>query len=94
LSQKLGLSGDDMNVAGRPDWNDKRFSKMAPKDPLERLTVNIASLGKDEVKAKIRAFNNGFRLDFSDAYLDGLSLDRLRHILLAAMMTTLRKNAG
>ena len=66
---------------------------MAPKDPLERLTISIASLGKDEVKAKIRSFNGRFRLDFSDDYLDKLPLERLRHILLAAMMTTLGKNA-
>ncbi|HSV26298.1 MAG TPA: hypothetical protein VLH60_00240 [Sedimentisphaerales bacterium] len=65
---------------------------MAPKDPLEKLAVNIASLGKDEVKARIKTFEGSFRLDFSDDYLDGLSVERLRHILLAAMMTTLRKD--
>ncbi len=67
---------------------------MATKDPLERLTVRIASLGEDEVKARIKAFKGGFRLDFSDDYLDALSLERLRHILLAAVLTTLRKTAG
>jgi hypothetical protein len=67
---------------------------MTPNEPLERLTVSIASLGKDEVKARIKTFKGGFRLDFSDDYLNALSLDRLRHILLAAMMTTMRKTAG
>jgi len=63
-------------------------------DAFEHMAVNIASLGKEEVKSKIKNFRGRFRLDFTDDYLDGLSLDRLRHILLAAMMTTLRRNAG
>jgi hypothetical protein len=67
---------------------------MTPNEPLERLTVTIASLGKDEVKTKIKTFHGRFRLDFSEEYLEGLSLDRLRHILLAAMMTNIQKNAG
>jgi len=67
---------------------------MTPHDPLEKLTVSIASLGKDEVKQKIKGFHGRFRLDFSDEYLDSLTVDRLRHILLAAMMTALRRTAS
>ncbi len=67
---------------------------MTPNDPLERMTVTIAGLGRDEVKARIKGFHGSFRLDFSDEYLDGLSVDRLRHILLAALMTAGRKTAS
>lgn len=67
---------------------------MTPNDPFERLTVTVAGLGRDEVKSQIKTFRGNFRLDFSDEYLDGLSLDRLRHILLAALLTTFRKTAG
>jgi hypothetical protein len=67
---------------------------MTPHDSIERLTVKIATLGRDEVKAQIKDFRGNFRLDFSDEYLDALSLDRLRHILLAALVTTLRKTAS
>jgi hypothetical protein len=66
---------------------------MTPHDPLERLTVTIAGLGRDEVKSQIKGFRGRFRLDFSDEYLDALSVDRLRHILLAALMTA-RRNVG
>jgi hypothetical protein len=67
---------------------------MVPHDPLDRIAVSIAALGKDEVKEKIKTFRGRFRLDFSEDYLDALSVERLRHILLAAMLTTVHKNAG
>jgi hypothetical protein len=67
---------------------------MTPYDKLEKLTTTIAGLGRDEVKTQIKGFHGRFRLDFSDEYLDSLTLDRLRHILLAAVMTTFRKTAS
>jgi hypothetical protein len=48
--------------------------------------VSIAALGRDELKRRIKDFRGRFKLDFSDDYLDSLSLDRLRHILLAALI--------
>ena len=59
---------------------------MASKRQYERTAISIASLGKNEVKKRIRNFKGRFRLDFSDEYLDKLTVDRLRHILLAAMI--------
>jgi hypothetical protein len=67
---------------------------MTSYESFDSIAVNIANLGKDEVKDRIKAFRGRFRLDFSEDYLEALSVDRLRHILMAAMMTTLHKNAG
>jgi len=53
---------------------------------FEQLVVSIAALGRDELKKRIKDFRGRFKLDFSDTYLDSLSLDRLRHILLAALI--------
>ena len=46
----------------------------------------IASLGRGELKKRIKNFRGRFRLDFTEDYLDKLSPDRLRHILLAAVI--------
>ena len=62
-----------------------------PMNSLESIAVSIASLNKPEVTRRLRNFKGRFSLDFSDDYLEGLSVDRLRHILLAAVMTNLKK---
>jgi hypothetical protein len=53
---------------------------------FEQLVTSIAALGRDELKRRIKDFRGRFKLDFSDDYLDNISLDRLRHILLAALI--------
>ena len=58
---------------------------------LERLARSISSLGRCDVEKKIRNFKGRFQLDFSDEYLQGMTVDRLRHILFAAMATKLKK---
>jgi len=57
-----------------------------PYGQFDQLATSIAALGRDELKQRIRGFRGRFKLDFSDDYLDSLSLDRLRHILLAALI--------
>lgn len=57
---------------------------MNPKEYFEQTANSIASLGKDEVKRRIKNFRGRFKLDFSENYLNNLGVDRLRHILLAA----------
>ncbi len=56
---------------------------------FEQAATSISSLGKDELKRRIKNFHGRFRLDFSEDYLNHISVDRLRHILLAALI-----NAG
>ncbi|MEE9369953.1 MAG: hypothetical protein V3W45_00650 [Sedimentisphaerales bacterium] len=53
---------------------------------FEQTTTSIASLGKDELKRRIKNFKGRFRLDFTESYLSNLSVERLRHILLAALI--------
>jgi hypothetical protein len=59
---------------------------MASVEYFEETSTSIAALGKDELKKRIKNFNGRFRLDFTEDYLNNLSVDRLRHILLAALI--------
>jgi hypothetical protein len=52
----------------------------------EQMAASLADLGRDDLKQRIKNFRGRFKLDFSDDYLDALSLDRLRHLLLAALI--------
>jgi hypothetical protein len=59
---------------------------MTSEKQFEQAAVSIASLGRDELKRQIRNFEGRFKLDFTDNYLDNLDVDRLKHILLAALI--------
>ena len=54
---------------------------------LENTVAAIATLSRDEAKRRIMGFRSSIKLDFTDDYLDAISLDRLRHILLAVVLT-------
>lgn len=51
---------------------------------LEQTVTSIAVLDRNELSKRIRNFKGRFKLDFTEDYLNNLSIDRLRHILLAA----------
>ncbi len=53
---------------------------------FEQASTTIAALGRDELKRQIKNFKGRFKLDFTDDYLNSLSVDRLRHILVAALI--------
>jgi hypothetical protein len=53
---------------------------------FEQMAASLADLGREDLKKRIKDFRGRFKLDFSDDYLDALSLDRLRHLLLAALI--------
>jgi hypothetical protein len=59
---------------------------MTSKKYFEQTATSIASLDRSELKRRIRNFKGRFKLDFTEDYLDNLSVDRLRHILLAALI--------
>ena len=59
---------------------------------FEKAATSIATLGRSELKRQIKNFRGRFKLDFTDAYLDSASVDRLRHILLAALITAKSHN--
>lgn len=68
---------------------EERF--MGRASSFEKIVSAIASLNKSEVKRRLLQFKGRIKLDFTESYLDGLSTDKLRHILLAAMTTVKRK---
>jgi hypothetical protein len=59
---------------------------MASRQYFEQTATSIASLERTELKRRIKGFKGRFKLDFTENYLNDLSVDRLRHILLAALM--------
>jgi hypothetical protein len=59
---------------------------MVSKKKFEQTATSIAALGRNELKRRIRSFRGRFKLDFTEDYLNALSVDRLRHILLAALI--------
>ena len=80
-----------MDDANHSESNLKKtvFQEVGPmtsEKHFEQTATSIASLGRDELKRRIRNFEGRFKLDFTDNYLDNLGVDRLRHILLAALI--------
>jgi len=61
---------------------------MASGEVFEEAATSITALGKNELKKRIKNFKGRFKLDFTEDYLNNLSADRLRHILLAALINT------
>jgi len=60
---------------------------MTSRKYFEQTATSIAALGRDELKRRIKSFRGRFKLDFTEDYLNALSVDRLRHILLAALIS-------
>ncbi len=72
----------------RRDWDPcLRSGQVDSCSYFERRVVAIAALSREEVKKQIKGFKTVRKLDFTDDYLDAISLDRLRHILLAVVLT-------
>jgi hypothetical protein len=65
---------------------------MSSRNYFDREATSIAALGRDELKRRIRNFRGRFKLDFTEDYLNHLSIDRLRHILLAALINAKPQN--
>ena len=66
---------------------------MASGKHFEQTATSIATLGRDELKKRIRNFKGRFKLDFSEDYLNNISIDRLRHVLLAALINAKPHNS-
>ena len=54
---------------------------------FERTADLIATLSRDELKTRIKDVQDARKLDFTEDYLDTISLDHLRHILLGVVLT-------
>ena len=64
---------------------------MSTAQNFDRLAGLISTLGKNEVEKRIKNFRGRFKLDFTDEYLNSLTVERLRHILFAALATKFNK---
>jgi len=53
---------------------------------VDRLTSRIAQMDRPALVKALRGLRCDFEIDFTDEYLNSISLTRLRHIFLAAMM--------
>ena len=51
---------------------------------VEKIAVKLAGLNRAQLRGQLLNMRTRFRMDFTAEYLDSLSKDRLRHILLAA----------
>lgn len=68
--------------------NFSRAGAMASREYFEQAATSIGTLERDELKEQIRNFKGRFKLDFTEDYLNSATVDRLRHILLAAIVST------
>ena len=59
---------------------------------FDKQATKIAALGRNELTKRIKNFHGRFKFDFTEEYLSKLSVDRLRHILLAALMNAGQRN--
>ncbi len=60
--------------------------KVRQKGQVEELAGRIAGMDRPELISLLRGMECSFDLDFTDEFLDGISLERLRHIILGAAL--------
>jgi hypothetical protein len=63
---------------------------MFASDQTEELIGLVASLDRQTLIQQMGAYHGNFPLDFTPQFLEGLSLDRLRHIFLAVCLQNQR----
>jgi len=59
---------------------------------LDDVVTTVATMSREQVQKEIIRFNGRFKLDFTPEYLMTQTLERLRHILLAAKLQQLKSN--
>jgi hypothetical protein len=53
---------------------------------IEEMARDIATMDRQQLMGLLREMACPFKMDFSDEYLDSVTLERLRHITLAAAL--------
>ncbi len=66
---------------------------MSANESLDQLVQTIFTLDRDHCIDLLCSMKRP-QLDFTDEYLHGLSLDRLRHVLVAASIQSRSRRAG
>ncbi len=59
-------------------------------DDVDRLACQLTTWDRDTLTARFRAYPSRFPVDLTPEFLDGLSLDRLRHLFLALCLQNQR----
>lgn len=67
---------------------------MLDSQQVERLIETVGAMDRAEALDHLLNFRSAFPVDFTAEYLDRLSLDRLKHILVAACMQAGQVPAG
>ena len=67
---------------------------MPAHDPVDELICLIATWDHDTLKRQFLAFRGSFPVDLTPAFMDTLSVDRLRHIYLALCLQSRRTSAA
>jgi hypothetical protein len=57
---------------------------------MDNMVTEIAEMDRPELIALLHEMHCTFPLDFTEEYLDSMSVDRLRHIALAASLHRLK----
>jgi len=65
---------------------------MASTRSYEQVALGVSSLTKPQLKRRLLNFKGRLRLDFTEKYLDSLTVDKLRHILAAALLTNMKNH--
>ncbi len=55
-------------------------------DSINDSATSMAELDREAIKQQILNFKGSFEMDFTDDFLNNLSVFRLRHILMAARL--------
>ncbi len=61
---------------------------------IENLLLRISSMDRPAVMCALRKLQCTFNLDFTDEYLESLSIERLQHLLLGASMHDRQSNSA
>ncbi len=67
---------------------------MTADSSFETICTAVAAMSKPEVIGRLLNFEGPIKLDFTRDYLEGLNVERLRHILLAVLINVHRKRAS
>ena len=64
---------------------------MSARLSFEKQCTQVACMSKSEIVKRLLHFDGPIKLDFTRDFLETLSLDKLRHIMLAAIITADKK---
>jgi hypothetical protein len=57
-----------------------------PNQPAEEIVARLCRMDRQAMVHELQRFRARFRMDLTEDFLAGLSTERIRHILLAALL--------